>query len=130
MISRIFLASGATIAAATDAGSLETLKSILLIVFLVVGIVWLLIDARRNLMAAYGGNEAPAPAPLFTPAPAVAAPAATAGQLPAEIIAVITAAVHASLGGSAQIVAISGADDNRTWAAEGRRAIYATRKVR
>lgn len=127
MISRIFLASGAGLAAAADTGSMETIKNTLLIVFLVVAIVWLLIDARRNLMATYGGSEA---APAYAPAPVAAAPVAATKSLPAEIVAVITAAVHASMGSSATVVAISTDDDSSTWAAEGRRAIYATRKVR
>ncbi|HLP07174.1 MAG TPA: OadG family transporter subunit [Opitutaceae bacterium] len=128
MISRLFLGSGAIIAAASDAGSLETIKNVLLIVFLAVGTVWLLLEARRNLTLSYGETNNPAPAPAAVPT--VVAPAAVSSRIPAEIIAVITAAVHASLGNSAQVVAIAGADDNRTWAAEGRRAIYATRKVR
>lgn len=128
MISRIFLASGAGLAAAADTGSMETIKNTLLIVFLVVAIVWLLIDARRNLMATYGGAEM---APAIAPAPVATTTATGATQgLPAEIVAVITAAVHASLGSSATVVAISTDDENLAWAAEGRRAIYATRKVR
>ncbi|HLP01199.1 MAG TPA: OadG family transporter subunit [Opitutaceae bacterium] len=127
MISRLFLGSGAIIAAASDAGSLETIKNILLIVFLAIGTVWLLLEARRNLTLSYGEANNPAPAPA---APTVVAPATAPSRIPAEIIAVITAAVHASLGSSAQVVAIAGADEHRTWAVEGRRAIYATRKVR
>ncbi len=123
MISRIFLASGAFVAVASDAGSMETIKNILLIVFLAAGAVWLLLEARRNLTLSYGGGDTP----VRTVAPA---PAAAPARVPAEIVAVITAAVHASLGGSAKVVSIAGANDNRTWAAEGRRAIYATRKVR
>ena len=95
------------------------------------GVVWLLIDARRNLIATYGGGVAPAPV-----AAAVSAPAsrpAPAGQPSPEILAVIAAAVHTTLGRSAQIVSVSTDEDETealTWAAEGRRAIYATRKVR
>ncbi len=130
MISRLFLASGATIAATADTGSMETIKNVLLIVFLVAAVVWLLIDARRNLIATYGGAPLPVPVPS---APAASAPAlATVTGHPApEVLAVIAAAVHATLGRSAHIVAISSDDeDAQTWAAEGRRAIYATRKVR
>ncbi len=135
MISKLFLASGAVVAAASDAGSMETFKDILLIVFLAVAIVWLLIDARRNLIATYGGAVAPAPqiagpaSPVRTPASAPA----PAGQPSPEILAVIAAAVHTTLGRSAQIVSVSTDEDETealTWAAEGRRAIYATRKVR
>jgi Na+-transporting methylmalonyl-CoA/oxaloacetate decarboxylase gamma subunit len=125
MISRLFLASGATLAAASDAGSMNTLKDVLLVAFLVVGIVWLLIDARRKLIAAYGDA-----APVAVPAPAAAARAAVAGQPSPEVLAVIAAAVHTTFGSAANIVAISSSDESLTWAAEGRRAIYATRKVR
>lgn len=130
MISRFFLASGATVAAVADTGSLETIKNVLLVVFLVVGVVWLLIDARRNLIAAYGGAEAPAPQPTPAAQP-IATPAPAAGALPPEILAVIAAAVHATIGGPSRIVSITGDDESaHSWAAEGRRAIYATRKVR
>ncbi|MFT3828350.1 MAG: OadG family protein [Opitutaceae bacterium] len=128
MISRIFLASGAIIAAASDAGSMETIKNTLLIVFLAVAIVWLLLEARRNLTLSYSGADNSAP--VRAAAPVTAASMVGSSRIPAEIVAVITAAVHASMGDSANVVAIAGADDNRTWAAEGRRAIYATRKVR
>lgn len=129
MISKLFLVTGATIAAVSDAGSMETIKDILLIAFLVVGIVWLLIDARRNLIATYGGGGAPAlvAAPVSAP---VARPV-PAGQPTPEILAVIAAAVHTALGRSARIVSIATDDDDaQIWAVEGRRAIYATRKVR
>jgi|GEM_PF-1495388 len=131
MISKLFLASGTIVAAASDAGSMETIKNGLLIAFLAVGIVWLLIDARRNLIATYGGAVAPAPQPQIS-APVAARPA-TAGQPSPEILAVIAAAVHTALGSSSRIVSVS-TDETETealtWAAEGRRAIYATRKVR
>ena len=126
MISRLFLASGATLAAASDAGPMNTMKDVLLVAFLVVGIVWLLLDARRKLIAAYG--DAPAAAARAPVAAAVRT--AVAGQPSPEVLAVIAAAVHTTFGGAANIVAISSSDESLTWAAEGRRAIYATRKVR
>ncbi len=127
MMSRIFLASGATIAVTAETGPMEMIKNILLILFLVVGAVWLLIDARRNLVATYGGAVQPAP---HTGAAPIAACTAPRGQPAPEIVAIIAAAVHAHLGRASRIVAISTDDDAQTWAAEGRRAIYATRKVR
>ena len=135
MISKLFLASGTIVAAASDAGSMETIKNGLLIAFLAVGIVWLLIDARRNLIATYGGAVAPAPqsAAPASPARTPASAPAPAGQPSPEILAVIAAAVHTTLGRSAHIVSVSTDEDETdalTWAAEGRRAIYATRKVR
>ncbi len=130
MISKLFLASGAVTAAVADAGSMETIKDVLLIAFLAVGIVWLLIDARRNLIATYGGAVAPAPQPA-APVSSLAARPAPAGQPSPEILAVIAAAVHTALGGSSRIGSISTDDDDaQAWAIEGRRAIYATRKVR
>ena len=125
MITRLFLAAGAITAATTDTGALETIKNILLILFLVVGVVWLFIDARRNLIATYGGA---APAPLAAPAPV----RQVTQERPApELLAVLAAAVHSTFGSGSRIVAISGDDDDvQSWAAEGRRAIYATRKVR
>jgi hypothetical protein len=135
MISRCFLASGAVVAATGDAGSLQTVKNVLLIIFLAIGAVWLFVDIRRNLTATYGGAAAPLPAPLpATAAPvACAAPAASAvDERPSpEVLAVLAAAVHCTMGANSRIVAISGVDDDtQSWAAEGRRAIYATRKVR
>ncbi len=129
MISKLFLVTGATIAAASDAGAMETFKDILLIVFLTVAVVWLLIDARRNLIATYGGGVAPAA--VAAPVSAPATRPAPAGQPTPEILAVIAAAVHTALGRSARIVSIAADDDDaQIWAVEGRRAIYATRKVR
>ncbi len=129
MISKLFLASGAIAAATTDTGSTNTIKNALLIAFLAVGIVWLLIDARRNLIATYGG--AVAPAPVAAPVSAPTARPAPAGQPTPEILAVIAAAVHTAIGGSSRIISISTDDDDaQAWAVEGRRAIYATRKVR
>ena len=134
MISRIFLASGAVVAAATETGDLQTVKSVLLILFLVIGAVWLLVDIRRNLIATYGATPPPTPAPVSTPAsaPAAAPQIAVSGERPSPaVLAVIAAAVHCTLGSASHIVAISSHDDeSKSWAAEGRRAIYATRKVR
>ena len=125
MITRLFLAAGAVTAATTDTGALELIKNILLILFLVVGVVWLFIDARRNLIASYGG-AAPQAAAVSVPA----VPATLARPSP-ELLAVLAAAVHSTFGTRSRIVAItSDGDDVQSWAAEGRRAIYATRKVR
>lgn len=130
MISRILLVAGPVAAIATDSGALQTVKDVLLIAFLAIGAVWLIVDIRRNLAATYGSAE-PLPAPQ--PTPATTSPAArVAGERPSpELLAVIAAAVHSTLGRDSRIIAISGeGDDVQSWAAEGRRAIYATRKVR
>ena len=132
MISRLFLASAPVLAIASDAGPLETIKNVLLIAFLGIGCVWLLLEARRNLITDYG-KAAPAPAPIPAPAATpVDAPRRSGGERPSpEVLAVLAAAVHSTLGGASRIVSISSDDeDAHTWAAEGRRAIYATRKVR
>lgn len=127
MITRLFLATGAVAAANANTGAFETIKNILLILFLAVGVVWLFIDARRNLITTYGG-AGPVSMPASRPAPSQPA----SGERPsAEVLAVIAAAVHSTFGARSLIVSISGdEDDAQSWAAEGRRAIYATRKVR
>ncbi len=129
MISRILLAAAPVVAISNDAGPLQTVKNVALILFLVIGAAWLFIDIRRNLVAAYG-EEAPA-RPAFTP-PAPVAPAEVPEGLQPSVVAAIAAAVHYTLGASSRVVAISSSDDESglTWAAEGRRAIYATRKLR
>ena len=127
MITRLFLAAGAFTAANADTGAFETIKNILLILFLAVGVVWLFIDARRNLIATYGGAE-----PVqTTTSRGTSANRATEERPAPEVLAVIAAAVHSTFGSRSRIVSISGDDDDaQSWAAEGRRAIYATRKVR
>lgn len=127
MITRLFLATGAVAAATADAGALELIKNILLILFLAVGVVWLFIDARRNLIASYGGAG---PLPMAAAHSAPAQHATTERPSP-ELLAVLAAAAHSTFGARSRIVAISGhEDESQSWAAEGRRAIYATRKVR
>jgi hypothetical protein len=79
------------------------------------------------LPAAPAAPAAPAPVALAAPAPA--APPVPTGLTP-EVLALITAAVHVTLGASARIVSISTGDDAMVWAAEGRRRIYATRNPR
>ncbi len=128
MISRLFLASGSVLAVNADAGALQTVKNVVLILFLVIGAVWLLVDIRRNLIATYGPTQSSPVGPVPVSAPAVRA----SSERPSpEVLAVIAAAVHTTLGRASRIVSISDDDDDaQSWAAEGRRAIYATRKVR
>ncbi|MBK8478854.1 MAG: hypothetical protein IPL39_21980 [Opitutaceae bacterium] len=129
MISRLFLASGSVVALNTDAGALQTIKTVVLILFLVIGAVWLLVDIRRNLIATYSVSPPQSPlGPIPVSTPVVRA---SSERPTPEVLAVIAAAVHTTLGRASRIVAISSDDDDaQSWAAEGRRAIYATRKVR
>lgn len=129
MITRILLASAPIVAVSNDAGALQTVKNVALILFLVIGAAWLFIDIRRNLIAAYGEEEA-RPARVAAPAPA---PVQIQSEgIPNSVVAAIAAAVHATLGATSRVVEISSSDDDSglVWAAEGRRAIYATRKLR
>ncbi len=51
------------------------------------------------------------------------------GGVSPEMVAVITAAVHASLEGPARIVSISRGSDT-AWSSEGRRSIYSSHRIR
>jgi hypothetical protein len=68
------------------------------------------------------------------PAPAVpVVPAAPSGDIPGPVFAAIAAAVSTALGDkSFAIRGVQAVDprDNMSWGAEGRRAIYASRKLR
>ena len=56
--------------------------------------------------------------------------AAPCGDIPPEIVAVISAAVHESLGEGSHIVAINLETQDNTWSLEGRRQIFSSRKTR
>ena len=56
--------------------------------------------------------------------------AASCGDIPPEIVAVISAAVHESLGEGSHIVAINLETQDNTWSLEGRRQIFSSRKTR
>ncbi|HLP07483.1 MAG TPA: hypothetical protein VK178_04910 [Opitutaceae bacterium] len=60
---------------------------------------------------------------------AAAGPIHPQGMAP-EVIAVISAAVHESLGHDIRIVSISTENQSATWSMEGRRQIFGSRKVR
>ncbi|QYY35751.1 OadG family transporter subunit [Ruficoccus sp. ZRK36] len=74
-------------------------------------------------------KEAPKPAAAAAPAPAAASAAAPAGGVSPEVVAVIAAAVHTTLERPHRILSIRSASD-RYWAAEGRREIFRSHKVR
>lgn len=56
--------------------------------------------------------------------------AAPGGDIPPEIVAVISAAVHESLGEDSHIVAINLETQDNAWSLEGRRQIFSSRKTR
>mgnify|MGYP002634888529 CR=1 FL=1 len=95
-----------------------TLGSLALLVALI-GKIFIALDRRR--------------APAAAPAAVTAAPAAAGGTIPPPVFAAIAAAVSTALGDSRfTIHGVQAVDprDNMAWGAEGRRTIYATRKVR
>ena len=51
-------------------------------------------------------------------------------EIPAHIVAVISAAVYATAGTRARIVKMSSIDETLSWSAEGRRAIFHSHSVR
>ena len=56
--------------------------------------------------------------------------AAPGADIPPEIVAVISAAVHESLGEGSHIVAINLETQDNAWSLEGRRQIFSSRKTR
>ena len=102
----------------------------LMVVVFSLGSLALLVALVGKLFIAFGAKPAPAAAPV--PAAATSAPAG--GEvIPAPVLAAIAAAVSAALGDSR--FAIRGVQtvdprSNLSWGAEGRRAIYASRKLR
>jgi len=132
MITRLLLLAAPVLAFTTADGPFRPVINLLLIVFLLFGCVWLFLDIRRQLTADSLPDFAPAPvAAPVAPAPVVAGDDA----IPANVVAVIAAAVHYAFGGSAHVVSItpdSGSPGQSpfTWSTEGRRAHYSSHKVR
>jgi sodium pump decarboxylase gamma subunit len=95
--------------------------------------LWLLTLLIGGLTALF--PPTPAATPAATPAPALANPplAATATTItepvPAQVLAVITAAIHAHYGPKLHIVAVSPIQDSG-WSREGRRAILSSHRIR
>lgn len=101
----------------------------LIVVFLALALIWVLLE----IMGAYFKRTAQGPKPAVSsaaPAPAAAAPQVPAGGLTPELLAVISAAVHVTLGANAQLKAVLPVEPNPTWAHEGRRQIFASHQVR
>jgi hypothetical protein len=93
--------------------------------------VFILLVAAVGRWLAATHPDAPAP----TPAPVAAAPSADEGISP-QVFAAIAGAVYATLGKSARVVAANVAveaeleDARHLWAAEGRRQIYSSHRLR
>jgi Na+-transporting methylmalonyl-CoA/oxaloacetate decarboxylase gamma subunit len=110
----------------------------LVVVLIALGLIWGLMELlgaffrRSAAKAAAATPRAVAPAPTATP-PAAASPApptAAPGEIPHTDLVLIAAAIHATLGPRARVIALSPRPEAHVWATEGRRAIFATHKVR
>jgi hypothetical protein len=112
---------------------------------LVVAIAALLVLARlvadlRARVTSLENSNAPASPGASLPASAATAaasstparpPSAQVDAVPPEILAVIAAAIHVTLGREARIVGVTPARiDDHTWSLEGRRQIFHSHKVR
>ena len=95
---------------------------------------WLMVPRQKPTPPDLTPPVAPAAAPEVISVPVVSAPNA----LDAEVVAIISAAVHLTLGASAYVTSVSlqaepsvslGAN-MLTWSLEGRRQIYTSHKVR
>ena len=95
--------------------------------------VFILLVAAVGRWLAATHPDAPVPTPA--PAPVAAAPTEQEGISP-QIFAAIAGAVYATLGKSARVVAANVAveaeleDARHLWAAEGRRQIYSSHRLR
>jgi Na+-transporting methylmalonyl-CoA/oxaloacetate decarboxylase gamma subunit len=90
-----------------------------------IGAIFKRIEARRGTAA-----QLPVGAPVVPAEPATAGQAAGSPGLTPEILAVIAAAVHVTLGGSHRVTVVKPAETAVDWAREGRRQIFASHKVR
>lgn len=113
----------------------------LIVVFSALSSIWLLMEVLGMVFRAVERGRARAETmPVRVPpaAPEEPAPAAlgVAGAIPPEVVAVITAAAYTSMQAGEHIVAIQpvGREQENiqlmAWSSEGRRQIFATRKVR
>jgi hypothetical protein len=101
----------------------------LIVVIFTLGSLALLVALIGKFFIALDRRRTPAAAPVAL----TAAPAAADGQIPPPVFAAIAAAVSTALGDSRfTIRGVQAVDPrgNLAWGAEGRRTIYATRKVR
>lgn len=120
----------------------------LVVVFLVLGSIWFLLEILGKIFA-FRAKSAPKTQTIVcpgapAPAPAAAAPVAAPMPVPAasddispETVVLVAAAVHLALGGAAhRIVSITpqqsahGLHPHAHWAMEGRRQIFASHRPR
>ena len=109
----------------------------LIVVGAALGLIWGMLELlgavfrRISAAEAAAADALAASAPAAPARPAAPSPAPTApGAIPETDLVLIAAAVHAALGPRARIIALSPRPEARDWAVEGRRAIFATHKVR
>ncbi len=107
----------------------------LLVVFSALGSIWALMELMGAIFRAADARRARALA--AAPASRPASPAASGESVRPEVVAVITAAVYASIDASATIVAITPVSPHPepnlnllAWSGEGRRQIFASHKLR
>ncbi len=93
----------------------------LVVVFLALGSIW----AAMELIGRFFSRR-PAPAA----APALAPQAVPNGTIDPATVALIAAAVHATVGGPHRIHAITAAAHPVDWAREGRRSHFASHQIR
>jgi Na+-transporting methylmalonyl-CoA/oxaloacetate decarboxylase gamma subunit len=99
----------------------------LVVVFGALAVLWILLE----LMGAFFRRQPGAvkPAPVVTAPPRVVPPGDEG--LEAGVVAAIAAAVHITMKGQPhQITEIKLSDGNSNWAAEGRREIFSSHRVR
>ncbi|MDF9828117.1 Na+-transporting methylmalonyl-CoA/oxaloacetate decarboxylase gamma subunit [Ereboglobus sp. PH5-5] len=108
----------------------------LMIVFMVLGGLWILFEITGAIFKRHGalvekkkaGARASAAA---ASAPVEASPSAQAEGIAPEVIAVISASIHVALAGRRhRVLTINAAAHGNEWAAEGRRDIFRSHRVR
>lgn len=107
----------------------------LVVVFLVLGSIWFLLEILGKIFALRAKSAAAATKTTTivcpgAPASATPSPTTPAGSVAPEIVALIAAAVHLTVGAGHRIVAISPVPHNAHWAMEGRRQIFASHRPR
>ncbi len=102
----------------------------LAVVLIALCTIWFLLELIGVFFKRADARVKTAPvSPVATAAPAVASEPPP-GTIPAEVVAVIAAAVHVTLGGRHRIHSVTPALSPVDWAREGRREIFASHKLR